>query len=98
MPSTDMPNTLVIGAVSGHIRATKTWALGRLLRDGDDCVDEEMVGREKAHVPPGSTGFGTTDEVSKDEKESKKGKGKVRDKEWEALRVSVYQLIPEAEH
>jgi len=61
--------------------------LGRLLRDGDDRVDKEMEGREQAHVPPGTTGLKPTEDA--------KDKGK--DKEWEALRVSVYELVPKAE-
>src|SRR6187402_327767 len=90
MPDADMVNTLVIGAQSGHIRTTKTWILGRLLRDGDDRVDKEMADREQAHVPPNAT-----QQLHKDSPQVQvKGKGK--DRPWEALRISVYEVIPGA--
>ena len=51
MPDTDMANTLVIGVTGDHRRTTKSWVLGRLLRDFDDRVDEDMK-HEQAHAPP----------------------------------------------
>jgi len=91
MPDTEMVNTLVIGAVSGHIRTTKTWILGRLLRDGDDLVDKEMDDREEAHIPPSATPSSIAS--SQDQL-----KGKAKDRPWEALRVSVFEVIPGAPH
>jgi hypothetical protein len=57
MTDADTADVQVMGARSGHVRTTKTWALGRLLRDDDNRVDDEMQGREQAHVPPGRTCF-----------------------------------------
>lgn len=93
MPDADMTNTLVIGAESGHVRTTKTWVLGRLLRDGDDRLDKELEEREQAHIPPSDTGFSTTTSQTQP-----KGKGKGKDRPWEALRISVYEVIPGAPH
>lgn len=52
MPPADMANTIVIGAQTGHVRTTSCWILGRLLRDLDDRLDEEMRD-EQLHIPPG---------------------------------------------
>ncbi len=86
MPDADMANALVVGAVSGHIRTTKTWILGRLLRDRDDIVDEDMVGKEGRHVPPGQT---PTQEPSEPQKPFQ---------EWESLRISVFNVIEGKKH
>lgn len=48
MPATDVDNIIIIGAESGHARVTKSWVLGRLLRDFNGLVDESM-GDERAH-------------------------------------------------
>ena len=76
MPAADVDNTIVIGAKSGHARATKSWVLGRLLRDFDDLVDESMRD-EQAHVPP---------DTNCEEQSSGRGKP------WEALRVTVLEV------
>ncbi|OTB08093.1 hypothetical protein M426DRAFT_317197 [Hypoxylon sp. CI-4A] len=81
MPDTDMGNANVIGAVSGHSRSTKSWVLGRLLRDEDDRVDEEMRD-EQSHIPPTVPGEAppTNRQVP------------TQAPEWEALRVTVYEV------
>ena len=52
MPDACMANTIVVGATSGHVRTAKSWILGKLLKDLEDGMDEEMKD-EQAHVPPG---------------------------------------------
>jgi hypothetical protein len=88
MPDTDMANTLVIGAASGHVRTTKSWILGRLLRDLNDKLDDEMAD-EAAHIPPG-------EEAEAEQAAAAKPPGIVgaskKAKTWEALRVSVYEV------
>lgn len=79
MPDTDMANTLVIGAATGHVRTTKSWVLGRLLRDLDDSLDADMAG-EEAHIPPDQ------------EAVAKKPTAVTKSKAWEALRLSVYDV------
>ncbi|KAF7921446.1 hypothetical protein EAE99_007754 [Botrytis elliptica] len=92
MPETDMLNTLVIGADSKHVRTASSWILGRLLRDLDDRYDKEMEG-EESHVPPSQSvsarpGF----------TEKEKGISHQQGKPWEALRISVYQVINQDGH
>jgi hypothetical protein len=89
MPDTDMTNTLVVGATSGHLRTTKSWVLGRLLRDLDDRLDDEMR-HEQAHVPPDAP----------EEKEpivlvAPQGGPASQPKAWEALRASVFEVDDE---
>ncbi|GAB1319241.1 RDD domain-containing protein [Madurella fahalii] len=88
MPDADMTNTMVIGAVSSHSRTTKSWVLGRLLRDEDDRVDEEMK-REQDHVPPNSTA-----EIHKGPPPAYQDPNATAapTPEWEALRVTVYEV------
>jgi hypothetical protein len=90
MPDTDMANTLVIGADTGHIRTTKSWVLGRLLRDFDGHLDDELRD-EAAHVPPDeehkSRKFGLVSPLAHI--------GHTQQKAWEALRVSVYKVDDE---
>ena len=45
MPKTDMANALVVGAQSGYIKETKTWILGRLLKDSDHLAKKELKRR-----------------------------------------------------
>jgi hypothetical protein len=78
MPETDMADAIVIGAESGHIRTTKNWVLGRLLRDEDYRVDREMR-REQAHQSPAEPGRDAASTVN-----GSAGPA------WEALRVTVY--------
>ncbi|KAF7887149.1 uncharacterized protein EAF02_003796 [Botrytis sinoallii] len=92
MPETDMLNTLVIGADSKHVRTASSWILGRLLRDLDDRYDKEMEG-EESHVPPSQSvsarpGF----------TEKEKGISHQQGKPWEALQISVYQVINQDGH
>lgn len=87
MPDADMTNTTVIGSVSSHSRGTKTWVLGRFLRDEDNRVDDEMK-QEQNHVPPAAT-----EEIHKGPPPAYQDP-KVTNPppEWEALRVTVYQV------
>jgi hypothetical protein len=92
MPDADMANTIVIGAQSGHIRSTKSWVLGRLLRDIDDIVDKEMK-HEQAHVPPAATGIQSS--VNQASQTSKPATTK---RAWEALRISVFEVIDDVSY
>ena len=88
MPDADMTNTMVIGAVSSHSRTTKSWVLGRLLRDEDDRVDGEMK-QEQNHVPPNATA-----ELHKGHPPAYQDPNATAAPapEWEALRVTVYEV------
>ncbi|KAH6627466.1 hypothetical protein F5144DRAFT_273344 [Chaetomium tenue] len=88
MPEADMTNTMVIGAVSNHSRTTKSWILGRLLRDEDDRVDTQMK-QEQNHVPPNSTA-----ELHKGPPPAYQDPNATAAPapEWEALRVTVYEV------
>jgi len=87
MPDADMANTTIIGAVSSHSRGTKTWVLGRLLRDEDDRLDNGMK-NEQAHVPPTSTA-----QLHKGPPPTYQDpKNPAPAPEWEALRVTVYEI------
>ncbi|UKZ69027.1 uncharacterized protein TrAtP1_010041 [Trichoderma atroviride] len=97
MPDTDMANTNVIDAASGHIRTTSNWVLGRLLRDEDDRVDEDMK-HEQNHVPP--TAVPTTvptaaKGASEEPLTSVVEKPGSRRPEWEALRATIYEVDKE---
>ncbi|GAB1314548.1 Solute carrier family 40 protein (Fragment) [Madurella fahalii] len=92
MPDADMANTNVIGADSGHSRATTSWVLGRLLRDADDRVDHEMRD-EQNHVPPVFAGE-IKSPSSSESAEKVAGSPSSRPK-WEALRVTVYDVDDE---
>ena len=76
MPATDVDNIIIIGAESGHARITKSWVLGRLLRDFNDLVDESM-GDERAHGPA---------RANREEQSSG------RSKPWETLRLTVLEV------
>ncbi|RAR13020.1 hypothetical protein DDE83_003686 [Stemphylium lycopersici] len=82
MPDSDINNTLVISAVTGHQRTSKNWVLGRLLRDFDDDNDAEME-NEEAHASTGTTDP-DTDKVKRASEPPAVA--------WEALRVSVYEF------
>ncbi|KAH8723096.1 hypothetical protein GQ44DRAFT_621333 [Phaeosphaeriaceae sp. PMI808] len=85
MPDTDMANILVIGAISGHVRTTKSWVLGRLLRDLDNIVDKEMACEAPHHQPD--------KEHNEHEAIPFPTEGtNTKTKAWEALRVSVYEV------
>lgn len=90
---------LVIGAESGHIRATKSWVLGRLLRDVNEEVDRAMRGQEAPHV--------ASSEKRKGEQDGQSDSAPKRDsdaafqqtdpverkrKKWEPLRISVFEV------
>jgi len=90
MPDTDMANTLVVGAATGHVRTTKSWILGRLLRDMDDSLDAEMED-EADHVPPDQEAEAKKTAAPATKPLVTKGRGK-KSKAWEALRVSVYEV------
>ncbi|GAB1317999.1 hypothetical protein MFIFM68171_08209 [Madurella fahalii] len=82
-----MSNTNVIGTGSGHSRTT-TRALGRLLRDEDDRVDNEMRD-EQSHVTPRSaTEIHSPPAPGYIENQT----AAVSGPEWEALRLTVYHV------
>ena len=86
MPNTDIVNAIVIGSESGHVRTTSSWILGRLLRDLDDRLDSSMK-NEQPHLPPNSSTLFPGIESTK---------AREAVKPWEALRISVYEVINEA--
>jgi hypothetical protein len=51
MPDTDVDNVLVISVASGHVSASKSWVLGRLVRDLNDQLDDRMID-ETARLAP----------------------------------------------
>ncbi|KAJ4396161.1 hypothetical protein N0V93_000380 [Gnomoniopsis smithogilvyi] len=84
MPDATTPgSTLVIGAASGHIRTTYSWLLSKFLEDFNERIDREMED-EQAHPNP------------RDSKNTplvpQSGLQKIVKPEWEALRVSVYEV------
>lgn len=84
MPDATTPgSTLVVGAVSGHVRTTYSWLLSKFLADFDERTDREMED-EQAHPDP------------QDSKSrplvSHNGLHKTGKPEWEALRVSVFEV------
>lgn len=74
MPNTDLANALVVGVQSGYIKETKTWILGRLLKDADSLTKGEL---EKRHA---------------------KSESPLNVIQWEALRVSVFEVADGANH
>ncbi|KAF3278367.1 hypothetical protein TWF132_001219 [Orbilia oligospora] len=92
MPDADIDETLVIGAKSGHCRSTKSWILGRLLRDFNDAVDQEMS-KEVAHVPPQSSDAPSTTEKGSSAQEGPAVPARSAEhRPWEALRVTVFEF------
>jgi len=79
MPSSDIPNTIVVHAESGHCRASTNWVLGRILRDAQDRVH--------ANTPPKKT---TT--TSDSRKGCDPAIDNKSHPEWEALRVEVFEV------
>lgn len=85
MPETDMSSAVVVGAKSGHIRATKTWILGRFLRDEDYRVDRDMK-REQSHQHPDAP---SCDVQTGPVPSASAGTARPA---WEALRITVYRF------
>ena len=73
---------MVIDPQSGHCRQTTNWILGRLWRDFNDRIDDEMK-KEQAHIPPGDVNDG----------QQQKGKSP-----FEGLRVTVFEVLDNAQH
>ncbi|KAJ6186444.1 hypothetical protein N7519_007745 [Penicillium mononematosum] len=84
MPDTDMANTMVIAAGTGHVRTTSNWILGRLLRDMDDR-DDSSAKNEQPHVPP------SRDDLPTAETEKRLN----HSMPWQALRISVFEVVEE---
>lgn len=95
MPETDIANTNVIGADSGHIRTTSSWVLGRLLRDEDDRIDEKMGGELDHEPPPPGNGPPKEPPVPITTEKSSRPRP-----QWEALRITVYDVVknPPCDH
>lgn len=93
MPKSDQSIT-VIDTNSGHGRETRNWVLGRFLRDFNDRLDEEMKD-EQPHIPSDAGEKGKQQESAVEG-----GKGKAKDKAFEALRVTVFEVedMPPAAH
>lgn len=88
---------MVVTAETGHSRTTSSWVLGRLLRDTNDKVDEEMSGE----APHRNTG--TWSNWNRSLWRSTMGlKPKVESptKPWEALRIAFFEVVDneETEH
>ena len=97
MPPVENTNTMVVTAETGHSRTTSSWVLGRLLRDTNDKVDEEMSGE----APHRNTG--TWSNWNRSLWRSTMGlKPKVESptKPWEALRIAFFEVVDneETEH
>jgi hypothetical protein len=89
MPDADIDNTLVVDAETGHHRTTKSWVLGRLLRDEDDRLNKTMK-NEAAHVPPT-----TVEDIHDPAVQPGHQHGSRPPKQpWEALRVTIYEVDP----
>jgi hypothetical protein len=86
MPNSDMVNTLVIGAMTGHQRSN--WVLGRLLRDFDNRHDVEMD-NEESHKSQQPAAEKSKDTKSVDARPVTQNQSTVA---WEALRVSIYEF------
>ncbi|KAF7586152.1 hypothetical protein BBP40_009394 [Aspergillus hancockii] len=82
MPDVDVDNTVVVGCASGHFHTTKSWVLGRLLRDFKDAVNKEMKD-EQPHIPPGMT---------LEPKKEPSARERVQEQAWEALRITVFEV------
>jgi hypothetical protein len=89
MPACDTPEPEVIGATSGHRRTTKTWVLGRLLRDLEYEIDKKMA-NEQEHIPPTHT---TGKQVAQDVRNTGQAQ-----RPWEALRVAVFEVDETHQH
>lgn len=84
--------TVVVDAVTGHSRTTRSWVINKLISYLDDCVDKEMKS-ELVHpaprdVPPQKSPSPALPPVPKS-----KAVGITSHKPWEALRVSVYRIV-----
>jgi hypothetical protein len=90
MPDTDMVNTSVIGLQTGHSRTTKNWILGRLLRDEDDRVDQEME-HEQNHTPPKNDAE-IHNPPPPNYTDSQLAAQSAASREWEALRLTIYEV------
>ncbi|KAJ5769089.1 hypothetical protein N7520_003648 [Penicillium odoratum] len=96
MPESDIADVIVIGAHSGHTRTTTSWVLGRLLRDSNRIVDKIMR-NEQTHRTES-----TRNSKTKwfEEKIASSFSAKPATRPWEALRISVYEVIdrPTCDH
>lgn len=83
--------TVVVDAVTGHSRTTRSWLINKLTSYLDDCVDKEMkselVHQPPRNVPPQKSPNPAPSPVPKTKV------GVTDTKPWEALRVSVYKII-----
>ncbi|KAL7928853.1 hypothetical protein V8C35DRAFT_316940 [Trichoderma chlorosporum] len=87
MPETDIANTNVIGADSGHVRTTSSWVLGRLLRDEDDRIDDKMKDEQDHQPPPPGNSPSKESPVPVITENTARQRPK-----WEALRITVYDV------
>lgn len=81
MPQSDATDINVVAAATGHTRVSKTWVLGRLLRDMDAQVDHEMKNEQnhrKANMPESQV--------------RQRPLPPSQRPEWEPLRVTVYRF------
>jgi hypothetical protein len=85
MPESETAIT-VIDNNSGHSRDTRNWVLGRLLRDFNDRIDEEMK-YEQPHISSDQKRASTADGS---------GNGNGKQKPFEGLRVTVFEVKDEA--
>lgn len=77
MLSSDLSNTIIVHAESGHCRASTNWVLGRILRDAQDRVHANKLSKKPKFTSQSRKGHTTAIDKSHPE--------------WEALRVEVYE-------
>lgn len=70
---------MIIDSINGHSRITRNWVLGRLWRDFNDSIDDEMK-QERPHIAP-----------EQGNQQEKAGKRKEQ-KPFEGLRITLYEV------
>lgn len=90
MPHADIDEVIVVDAEAGHYRTTKSWVLGRFLRDEDDRLSDKLKS-EAAHRR-----WTTTEEIHATAVQLEDLSSPVQPKRpWEALRITVYDVHPD---
>jgi hypothetical protein len=83
--------TVVVDAVTGHSRTTRSWVINKLISYLDDCVDKDMKA-ELVHPPPRDVTPQKPPAPENPPGARRKAVDITNTKPWEALRVSVYKI------
>jgi len=90
MPQSDIDEAIIVDAEAGHYRTTKTWVLGRFLRDENGRLSDKLKS-EATHQR-----WTTKEEIHVPTVQLENLSNPAQPKQpWEALRITVYEVDPD---